>query len=320
MKKRNIFWSCALLLFMAVSGISFCSCSDDGGEITTPTYEANAAKYQILDSKSPYSSVEFTETGKYIIEVRNGSAVSGVYDYGDNAVKPFFLNLMSGNSELNGATRSSVSSNFLFGNYTVDADGTYILEGFGKIKITTSGSSHSLAITPTSGASYTCAASLSNRITGNDNTDRLCRTWEIKSLEFIAIIDGKEFMNIKGDNTMDFVKQFLAGYGDNISDLEKEETLKSLLCPEYIIFTKSGSFVIKYDNGQMLSATWRWYNSEQTKVEFSRSNDFGIGMDLNRVQSVSYDGNILILTDSDSYSEAGENYELKIIYRLKVAN
>ena len=98
MKKRNIFWSCALLLFMAVSGISFCSCSDDGGEITTPTYEANAAKYQILDSKSPYSSVEFTETGKYIIEVRNGSAVSGVYDYGDNAVKPFFLNLMSGNS------------------------------------------------------------------------------------------------------------------------------------------------------------------------------------------------------------------------------
>lgn len=97
---------------------SSCSSSDDNdgdGQLETPQYAADAAKYEITDESSEVKSIELTESGQYIVIMNNA---------GRNAKKTVGMHKIP-------ATLSRATSEYVgmyYGNYTKDANGYYILE------------------------------------------------------------------------------------------------------------------------------------------------------------------------------------------------
>lgn len=58
------------MAFFCVGNFSSCSSSDDNdgeGQLDTPQYAADAAKYEITDESSEVKSIELTESGQYIV-------------------------------------------------------------------------------------------------------------------------------------------------------------------------------------------------------------------------------------------------------------
>ena len=74
MKKK--IWSLATMVVMAVAfGVlnSSCSSDGDGGTLSEPEYSDVSAKYNI-GSSSPYSSIELTESGHYVVTLNSAQA------------------------------------------------------------------------------------------------------------------------------------------------------------------------------------------------------------------------------------------------------
>ena len=62
------------MAFFCVGNFSSCSSSDDNdgeGQLDTPQYAADAAKYEITDESSEVKSIELTESGQYIVIMNN---------------------------------------------------------------------------------------------------------------------------------------------------------------------------------------------------------------------------------------------------------
>lgn len=160
MKMKKLFdYNIGKLLFaiiaMCVCSVSLVSCSDDddndgGGKFDPPAYEASAAKYEISDGSSPYESIEFTESGNYLVTMSGVTpapaaaakeATQAARGMAAMAKRPSIF----ANTAATQATRAYYSP-ILYGKYTVGADGTYILEGFGTVKVTQDGTGNSYTL------------------------------------------------------------------------------------------------------------------------------------------------------------------------------
>ena len=62
------------MAILCVGNFSSCNSSDDNdgdGQLETPLYAADAAKYEITDESSEVKSIELTESGQYIVIMNN---------------------------------------------------------------------------------------------------------------------------------------------------------------------------------------------------------------------------------------------------------
>lgn len=313
-------WSYVLLFMMTVCSLSLESCSsdddDDAGEVAPAAFEAYAAKYQIANASATFSSVEFTESGNYIM-VLNDLPTDGTKSFSRLAEKKSPAHTMFGMLLRKTATRSeSVYSPILYGKYTVDADGTYVLAGYGKVKVVEdgAGNAYSLEFMPSSSPSFTYTASKQNRNLDSENTNRLCRTWNTASFRIVSKFNGKVLLDITA-NTMGEMFEKLqkwAESNDEEFDPSDWEDL-DIPNPEQIVFTKTGTYMVKYNSGELAVSTWRWANNSETMLQYSWDNDFEDSY-LNGIVSVSYKGNQLVITETEKEEEDGESYEMSMVY------
>lgn len=177
------------MAFAVFAAFAMASCSDDDGnngdggddtsgggsdgtEMEAPRFESSAAKYTITDAGSPYTSVELTASGNYIIFTSGSQAPATA------AAAPATRMSVMSDGAGRPDTRYIHYSNILSGKYTKTGEGEYELEGFGKLVVSGSGDqSYSLDITLSGGHSYSLKGNRAGTPSSGTMTDNLCRTW-----------------------------------------------------------------------------------------------------------------------------------------------
>lgn len=326
MKTMKSIWSYTMLFMMTVCSLSLASCSDDDDDdnnnSTPAAYETYAAKYQMTSNQSPYSSVEFTESGNYIIILNNAPATNAKLmspSVTSTIRKAALTNGFAGKLLRKAATRSQVYSPILYGTYTVDADGTYILDGYGKVKVVQDGSGNSVSLefTPESGETFTYTASKMNRDLNSNNTNRLCRTWDLASVQYIIRYNGQELVNLSAENMPKLYEKLMKWAEDNDeeydpSDWESEE----IIDVKQVIFTKTGTYMVKYSNDELAISTWRWIDSNENKLQYSWDNDFDNDYNDGYV-NINYKGSQLVIDETTKDEE--ESFEESFFYYFNEA-
>lgn len=228
-----------MLACLLSAGFSACS-SDDNGGLTTPAYESSAAKYDITTSSSPYSSIELTASGNYII-IESG--VRSAYNVGRSASERktgfgvFAKRANLSRSEFDG---------YKYGTYTKVGENQYKLSDFGTITIVTNGgNNYDLDIVRNNGTTMTLGANREKMYSSSEMTDKLCRTWRFKKFREREWENGK----LVFDETYK--------PGDNEDD------------PLEVVFTKSGTYVVTYIDGTLDVSTWKWENENKGIVRYS---------------------------------------------------
>ena len=316
-------WSYVLLFMMTVCSLSLVSCSSDddddddgGGDVTPAAFEAYAAKYQITNASAAFSSVEFTESGNYIM-VLNDLPTTGAKSLSSLAEKKSPAHTMFGMMLRKAATRSeSVYSPILYGKYTVDADGTYVLAGYGKVKVVEdgAGNAYSLEFMPSSSPSFTYTASKQNRNLDSENTNRLCRTWNTASFQMVTKYNGKVLLDITASTLEELLKKLQKWAESNDEEFDPSDwEYLDIPNPDQVVFTKTGTYMVKYSSGELAVSTWRWADTSETMLQYSWDNDFEDSY-LNGIVSVSYKGSQLVITETDKEEDEDESFEMSMVY------
>ncbi|MBR1548861.1 MAG: hypothetical protein IJ637_09085 [Prevotella sp.] len=281
------------------------SCSNDsgGGSLDTPALEEASALYRITDTNADYSSIEFTASGNYIITKNAASS------YAPRRIAAVGKRTFGFIPQLAGITRSSDDlgdDGVIYGRYTKNGD-TYTLEGFGTITIVGGGSNAvELDITRNDGTKMSVGAQKQSQYSSSDKTNRLCRTWEFAKIRVRASGGGESYDRTYNDYG-DFIKAMWAMEGFDESDSYYETEYKEMMAekPEQVIFTKSGTYVVKYSNGTLAVSTWAWQDEAKGIARYSWSYDTLYSPDDSGELNVSFEGSQLVITENwlDEYDE-----------------
>lgn len=334
MKKNNFIVNAVEKIAFAFMCVAMCtltlsSCSDsddDGGsDLDVPAYEAAAAKYVITDNNSPVESVEFTESGNYIITNNGYSAAyartKSILTSKSMLVAKLGKNLVK--ARKNAARESTPYSPILYGKYTKTGENTYELEGWGTIIVKTdaTGNAYSLEFKPKGGTSYTYTATKENRNLNSSNSNKLCRTWGFEKIRFYVKYNGKTMLDFSAKDFVTLANDLRKWAEKNDEEYDPNEW--DLLLEEYkeieprqVVFTKTGTYMVYYKNNQLAVSTWRWYNNAENVLQYSWSNDFN-DEDVCGLMDVKFNGSQLVMTEKEVYSDDGETEEEGMEYYMK---
>ena len=219
MNARTLLAAASALLF-SIAGMT--SCNKD----RTP--EQTVGKYEIADASSPIKSIELTKDGEYIITKNPANSKAG--------------------------ENLSLDDVWVYGNFTF-VDGTYVLQGFGKIIIDLlNGGAAEISIDSGGWDPFTVQANLASTVQETKINRNLCRHWYFDKTHFslsyndVTLVD----FELKG---CDFSKWFNET-GDEEGGEELEDKCTGL------IFTESGTYAVVFDNGKVNVGSWSWENSE----------------------------------------------------------
>lgn len=283
------------------AGFVSCSSDDDGGNsgngtslnggngLTTPKYESVSALYTITEDAEDapsIHSIELTASGDYVV-ILNEEVSSPDYPYyakkRGNYMKFIPKNLL---------TRVTID-NIIHGKYTQIDDTTFDLEGWGIVKITGSANNAvSITVTPKdSNEPYTVTAARKNQLPESSLTSKICRTWDISSLRITIEFLGREMFNKEYTmaqyptqvvaDLVEWAKKMEEMYGeddddeyddddyDDDFDFDMDESTK----PEQIIFTKAGTYMVKYANETLALSTWSWKDESKGILTYSWNYD-----------------------------------------------
>jgi len=269
-----------LMMAVAVTSFSLTSCSDDdepnideepngGGDyskLTTPAMADEAALYTITDSESPYSSIELTESGRYIV------------------LPNYYVGFAPAKSDITtlagiSPSKSRSADGSYFGKYTKIGEGEYILEGFGALTVTGSSSeSCELLITREDGTEVTIGAQQEEALSTDPATLALCRSWKVETIRLRMSVDGEvitdrsatreNYSSISaqiGNDIYNYNKRHgMLDEDDEPSDYEPELPLLA----EEVIFTKCGSYLLFADS-ELATNIWRWKNPKEYEMHYS---------------------------------------------------
>jgi len=283
-----------LALMIAVGAIVATSCSS--GTLEAPAFKSSSALYQVTQLGSPLSSVEFTESGNYVI-VRNVqpnyAAQNSSMNQADEVKElPSFL-LASPWSKI--VTRSTTYNNIITGTYTKSGETTYVLEGFGTVQVNAAnGNTYSLVITETGASPYTLTAAKKEQYAGSEPTDKLCRTWKIKEMRMEVSLAGKAegiSFDVSIDEKVDggnlselmlkcyerIMRKLADQSGQGVTDEMikssideiREDAEKSYPSVESIIFTQAGTYMVTYSGNKLAISTWAWTGDDFKKIRYS---------------------------------------------------
>lgn len=255
---------------MTCVALGFTACSSDDEEEKDATYqdaayEADAVKYEITSADSEIASVEFTESGNYIITMKGTRAVSGE--------RKGLFGIWNGK----GMTRASEWNPYIYGKYTKNGD-LYVLNGFGTIEVVKESTVvASLNITPNGQSPYILKAKPLASVNNSDLSRKLCRTWSFDKLE-------SEEINLKTgvSDKVSYTKEQIAQW-----DLETAG-------PKEVVITKSGTYLVKSYDNTLSVALWEWVNESEGKFCYSFDGEIS---DIDRrenIVKVSFNGNNLI--------------------------
>lgn len=253
MKKFITFFAAAL---MAVSATTLVSCgsddddADDAAELATPAHEADAMCLTISDSKSPYSMIEFTESGNYLVTSASESS---------SAKKNLF--------RAPAVTRST-SSGYYYGTYTKSGD-TYTLKGFGTITVTAGSSSTVTVKISASGSSYEYKATKRDKLSSSSSRSKIYRTWALDSVYYDANIEGNTFEYACSVNEYakytQLEEEFLNKHNIYSSDAN-DNPIDPANYTSNIIITSTGSLIMVTAKQNVVWGLWKWANSTSNQI------------------------------------------------------
>jgi len=215
-------------VLLAFVGATSCNKDDDGGNA-----DKAVGKFEILDSSSPISSIELTSDGEYIVTKNPALTKSG--------------------EDLD------LDDVWLYGNFTF-VDGTYILQGFGKIVIDLlSGGSAEIFIDSGGWDPFTVQANIASSVQETTVNKALCRHWVFDKTHFSLTFNDYTFLDFELAGC-DFSKWFdETGDEDENDNLDEECT--------GLIFTESGTYAVVYDGGKINVGSWSWENGEDGSLK-----------------------------------------------------
>ena len=292
MKQKKFF----SYLLLAISLTLFTACNGENDEtgdnllppayendetkdvLLQPEYENVSAKFEITESNSGISSLELTASGDYIVINKN-------YKYKSQTARNTETELLP-NGMLQAdafATRASVYGNIIYGKFTVLSKNSYLLEGYGIVTITTNDNiSYTLDIELEDGSTTSIGARKEKVYDSSDTTNKLCRTWEMETFGYKARMGNNEFEKTVNLNN---IEQLFVEYYDWLivaEGIQDEATINRIKAqakamaeqfnnskPQSIIFTKSGSYIVSYNNGAIGISTWMWENENEGTLRYS---------------------------------------------------
>ena len=299
----------SLMALGLLTSLSFQSCSSDddddqpGDEIvttlSTPKYEGASALYNVTDTSSGYESIEFTASGNYVITKAPFYGAPRRMVAANNMSFGFFPKAQT-------VTRSSSYNNIIYGTYTKKGD-TYVLEGFGTITVVGGGSNAvTLEITTNDGESVSVGAQKEQQYSSSNMTNNLCRTWKMGRVRVLMQMLGQTIMDKTYNSYAEFVRESLKMEGLSGDELEKEVKKELEDAPEQVIFTKSGTYIVFYANGELAVSTWKWQNEATGLARYSWNYEHINDPDESGVINISFAADQLLITEYDVDSEDDE--------------
>lgn len=285
------FIGAALMAAAICTGFASCSNDDDkeGTQtLSTPKYEADAALFVIDSPTSPYGSVELTAAGNYIVTpstmVNNAPSLK------------------------KGIIRSASRTIQIYeGKYTKNGDNTYELEGFGTITVNMEGdTAASLDFSLDNGQDFTLTAERQTQYPDSQMTNNLCRSWKITHFRLTIKVNGRQMFDkeVKIENLRSLYEALAKLDPD--ADADDFDEIDESELPEEVIFTKSGTYMVKYGDSSLAVSTWGWENQQKGILRYSWDYDHLYDPDASGVVTVSFPGNNS-MKFKESYLEEDED-------------
>lgn len=268
--------------FLAAASLAFlpAACSDDDEQqqgitdVTTPsgethfteeTYAAYAAKYNVQDPNFEFESFEFLADGTYILTRR------GYTSYVRKTEKPAVINGKKDIARLlrtpHKTTRATDRYYFVYGNYTVESDGSFRLDNYGNVVISPDASIIRFTDNST-GITSTVDVNKEHTAYTGGNTQKLCRTWTLKYAELWGTFNGIQAVHTKCNlqtktvEIFDFNTKFLEP-GVSLEEI-KQEIIEAFMeeesTPQAVTFSPNGTYFVIYRNGFCEKSSWKWGN------------------------------------------------------------
>lgn len=318
----------SLLLLTSLFTLTSCSDDDENGGISeTAAFDSYAAKYEITSAGSPYSSIELTEAGNYIISFEEAAS----------RINPLILNLKGKDATSltqsliaaihhHQTTRATPYSPILYGRYTVNEDGSYNLAGFGTITVEEDNNGHAveLVITRNGQEAESYHASIQSSDIHSSMSNKLCRTWAMAHYRYLVKLNGSKVCDFQAGSLKELFKKILQwgeSQGEDIDpeDYEMLEVLNEVE-PKTMVFTKTGTYLVEYTNSQVAVSTWRWLDESAGLLVYSWNNNLeNLTGVMNGQTIVSIKGSQLTLVEKTSESEDGYTLETSMTYTLNEA-
>ncbi|MBQ8099331.1 MAG: hypothetical protein IJ244_07400 [Bacteroidaceae bacterium] len=300
--------SCFKWMLVALMPVMFASCSSDNDEPETKLepapYVASAQKISLSSNAVvggvQYKSIEFTESGKYIIRTNTAPEADR---------NPQLQDAAAGVEEI------------ITGTYTVDGN-VYTLPNYATITVSVLGTSVNLNIKLASGGELTTAGVLVAKIALNLQTQNLCRTWTIARTEFRYIeqdASGKEKAPVgavfTGCNLEEMGNWLLKEHDVDIMDqLAKKRAVRD------ITFTSSKTYQMTFANGEISIGDWNWKNVTNGTISYTWDDPDTMGNNFeNGDATVKFDGayGVLSLGGNVTTNHGGTKYRVTMTFTLK---
>ncbi len=315
------------LAVVAALGMTACSSDDENDENEVKDYEVTlvtpqdageavnyvlaqpitAADDETAGSVPTLKSIDFTENGKVVVELRY--AESGQLAYvTDDATKSGNTYTMSGRKVrgkvvVSGATRASSQAE-------LDIDMTVVLKD-GSVAVYQTGDEGATATGNTTAV-------------GDETLDRLCRTWKVDG----AILDLKsKKKNIKAyeefdsDASGNFDLRQVRAEAEvqelELSDDEKEEFERTV---KNVVITKSGKFIIEYTDHESDVAEWTWADAGKTTITIKlNGEDMGNKFitDGSRITFAFRDNRCNLKLDTELNDNSNNDWEVMLTLQLR---
>lgn len=295
------------------------SCSNDDSEPTpdptpsnglgTSTLEAPAnaavsAKYRLEAADNcPWSSIELTESGKYVILPRWYQPA-----YAPSKAKGKFATPAK--------MMSRSASDIPTGGFIKISDTEYLLEGFGTITIEGgNGSALSIIIARDGEEPITVGATEDSKIEDTQATRWLCRTWNVDNVTVKAYGNGKEIYSATApgrdskrlyDGASSALAQWFnktyAQYLEDDEYMEAEDFGFDANNVSEITFTRAGSYLVTTPESELGISIWGWKEEGKGILQYSH--------DVTNLYSPEYSNNINVHFDDKRMSMFEVNGEV----------
>lgn len=222
-------------------------------------YAEVSGKYNIGTTDVPYSSIELTADGYYIVEKTSS------YAYGVKAMARKTTKVESMFQRRSAIKRSYENESLITGSFMEIGEGEYELENFGTLKVTGRDADNdvtSFELDDNTGGSVAFAvdkaANEAEDLTGNSGN--LCRMW--RSVESRAqyyygqnpVYDA--IYSTDADEVTTYVNQLNIDWREDMIFDDGGDALTRVL------FSQAGTYLMFFRDGSMEQSYWRWVDKE----------------------------------------------------------
>lgn len=237
-----------LLLMAAISLTATTSCGGDDDEPTPPPFADEAVKYIAATNSKDIKSIELTAAGDYIIVIDDSNTLKpGIPSPDDNELS------------------------IKVGSYSVDADGTVRLQGYGTMVIDGS----KLTLTTNAGETVVINAVKASQFAATELNKQLCRTWATDRIGFgidkgnATIFDSIEPVGNLETLVRSFLTMLGITTGNGVTENEIAAYIKNTRedLPQSVILTRAGTMLMRDANGSYDLKAWRWRDERNRIIE-----------------------------------------------------